>query len=49
MFEFLMTAAQDPLTPRLILAGVTILFVIEAWKSSSSALLGDMFAEGLDD
>ncbi|MEO0883159.1 MAG: hypothetical protein AAFY34_10535 [Pseudomonadota bacterium] len=49
MFELLITAAQNPLTPRLILAGVTVLFVVEAWKSSSSALLGDMFSEGLDD
>ncbi|MEM7005984.1 MAG: hypothetical protein AAGF33_10720 [Pseudomonadota bacterium] len=49
MFEFLMTAAQDPLTPRIVLAGVTVVFVIEAWKSSASALLGDMFAEGMDD
>ncbi len=49
MLDLMMTAAHNPVTPWIVLAGVGILFLVEAWQASHVALLGDMFAEGQDD
>jgi len=49
MYEMLMTAAQHPLTPWAIIAGGAVVILVEAWKVSHTALMGEMFAEGLDD
>jgi len=49
MFEFLMIAAQSPITPWIVLIGVGTVMIIESWKASHSALMGDMFAEGFDE
>ncbi|MEL7482270.1 MAG: hypothetical protein AAGJ29_11995 [Pseudomonadota bacterium] len=49
MIEFLIQAAQHPLTPWVVLFGIGIVLLVEIWRSSPSALLGDMFAEGHDD
>lgn len=49
MMSFLMTAAENPVTPILVLVGVGIVILVEAWKVSHSALMGDLFAEGYDE
>lgn len=49
MFDMMMSAAQNPMTPWIVLAGVGIVLLVEAWKVSHTALMGDMFAEGMDD
>ncbi|MEM9668251.1 MAG: hypothetical protein AAF950_04940 [Pseudomonadota bacterium] len=49
MFEFLMMAAQHPSTPWVVLIGLLAMIVVEAWKVSDKALMGDMFADGIDD
>lgn len=49
MMNFLMTAADNPATPWIILSGIAAIFLVEAWKVSHTALMGDMFADGIDD
>lgn len=49
MMEFLMSAAQNPVTPLMVLSGAFFVILIEAWKVSHVALMGDIFAEGFDD
>ena len=49
MFNFLMAIAENPVTPWVILSGITIMILVEAWKVSPQALMGDIFAEGLDE
>lgn len=49
MMTFLMDAAQNPATPILVLFGVGVVIIVEAWKVSHKALMGDLFAEGYDE
>jgi len=49
MMNILMRAAENPMTPALVLIGVGIVVAVEAWKVSHKALMGDLFAEGYDE
>ena len=49
MIAFLIEAAQNPITPWIVLAGVGLVVLVESWKVSHTALMGDMFADGLDE
>jgi len=49
MLNILMRAAENPMTPALVLIGVGIVVAVEAWKVSHKALMGDLFAEGYDE
>ncbi|MEL7128347.1 MAG: hypothetical protein AAGK23_02275 [Pseudomonadota bacterium] len=49
MLQMMIETAQNPITPWVVLAGVGIVFLIEAWRVSHTALMGDLFADGMDD
>jgi len=49
MIDFLMSAAHNPMTPMLVLAGAMTVILVEAWRVSHHALMGDLFAEGNDE
>lgn len=49
MLETLVNAAENPMTPLIVLVGVGIVILVEAWKVSHKALMGDLFADGFDD
>ena len=49
MFEFLMSAAENPITPVVILVGAGLVLLVEAWKVSPKALMGDIYDESLED
>lgn len=44
-----MAAAETPVTPILVLAAIGVMILVEAWKVSHIALMGDLFAEGYDE
>jgi len=49
MIDILVSAAHNPMTPVLVLAGALTVILVEAWKVSHQALMGDLFADGIDD
>ena len=49
MMNILMRAAENPMTPAMVLIGVGVVVLVEAWKVSHKALMGDLFAEGFDE
>lgn len=49
MLEILMTAAENPVTPLIVLSCVGFLIFVEAWKVSHKALMGDLYADGFED
>ena len=44
--EFVLSAAQNPVTPQIILVGAFALIFLEAWKVSREALMGDLYNDG---
>ena len=49
MLDTLMNAAENPLTPGVVLACVGIVIFVEAWKVSHKALMGDLYNDGFED
>jgi len=49
MIDILVNLAQSPLTPLVVLGGAFTVIVVEAWKASHSVLMGDLFADGIDE
>ena len=49
MLEYIVSLAQNPATPLLILVGAVSVVVVECWKASPKALMGDLYTERYDD
>lgn len=49
MLNFMMSMAENPMTPWIVLSGAGALFLIEAWKEAHLTFMGEMFAEGFDE
>lgn len=48
MMNLLMSMAENPMTPWIVLSGAGLIILTEAWKESHATLMGDMFADGAD-
>lgn len=44
-----MSAAQNPITPVIVLIGVGVVILVESWKVSHQALMGDLYSDGFED
>lgn len=49
MIEFLVSAAGNPITPIVVLTCAGLIILVEAWKASPRALMGDFFTDGFDE
>ena len=49
MLNLVMSAAENPLTPMLVLVGAGLIVLVEAWKVSHKALMGDLYTEFPDE
>ena len=45
MFELFMRAAENPITPIIVLCAAGLLLLVEAWKESHQSLMGDLYAD----
>ena len=49
MVSFLMSLAESQITPIVVLTCIGLGLAVEIWKTSDTAFMGDIFADGYDD
>ena len=49
MVSFFVGLAENPMTPVIVLVCIGVGLAIEIWKTSDTAFMGDIFAEGYDE